>query len=260
MKVSIITVCFNAEKTILDTLQSVSQQSYKDIEHIIIDGGSMDNTRAIVNEKAHPRLTHFMSEPDHGIYDAMNKGIALASGDVIGTLNADDVYKDTEVLKKVVATLKEYGCDACFGDLVYVSKKNPAKIIRLWKSSPYKKGKFRKGWMPPHPTFFFMKEIYEQYGYFNTKLKIASDYEIMLRFIEKHGISTCYIPEILVKMRMGGKSNRNLFNILHSNVESYKAWKINDLPINPLTFILKPLSKIPQFFMKPISLTSPSHQ
>jgi glycosyltransferase involved in cell wall biosynthesis len=249
-KISIITVCRNAAVSIQDCLQSIADQTYTSLEHIVIDGSSTDGTQSVVEQNRHSRLSHFLSEPDKGIYDAMNKGLALAKGTVVGFLNADDFYSDPSVLEKVMRSFENEKNDACFGDLMYVSQSDPTRIVRHWKSSPYRKGKCRSGWMPPHPTFFVRKKIYDRLGGFDTDFKIAADYEIMLRFLEKTGISTDYIPEVLVKMRVGGVSNRSLRNILKANYEVYEAWKHNDLPISWRTFLLKPLSKIYQFFSR----------
>jgi glycosyltransferase len=177
----------------------------------------------------------------------MNKGIKAATGDIVGTLNSDDLYFDGNVIEIVADVFEKYSVDSCYGDLIYVDKNNTDKIIRYWKAKEFRKENFRKGWMPPHPTFFVKREIYEKYGFFNLDFPIAADYEIMLRFLYKYGISTRYIPRILLKMRIGGKSNKNLVNIIKANTECYRAWRENGLSINPLIFALKPLSKISQF-------------
>lgn len=247
MKVSIITVSYNSEKTIQDTISSVLNQSYTDIEYIIIDGGSNDKTAEIVRKYGN-KISKFVSEKDSGIYDAMNKGIKIATGEVIGTLNADDLYANTQVVSEVVSAMSKNEADVCWGDLVYVKSDDLNKIIRNWKSSDYGVGKFKNGWHPPHPTFFVKKEIYKKYGYFDQQFKIAADYELMLRFLEKYKVRSCYIPSVLVKMRLGGVSNRNLKNIMQANLESYKAWQVNGLKVNPLRIILKPLSKLGQYF------------
>jgi glycosyltransferase len=222
-------------------------QAYKNIEHIIVDGGSTDGTFDVVN-KHKDRIAKAISEPDNGMYDAINKGIRLATGEVIGILNSDDFYAHNKVLENVAQAIKEHNVDSCYGDLQYVNKKNTQKVIRYWKSRPYEEGLFYKGWMPPHPTFFVKKEIYERYGYFNANFKIAADYELMLRFLEKNKISTRYVPELFVKMRMGGASNKNIKNLLIKSAEDYKAWKVNNLDGGFYTILWKNLSKIPQFF------------
>lgn len=249
MKVSIITATFNSAKTIIDTIKSVNNQSYGDIEHIIIDGGSKDNTLELI-KKIPNRVVKIVSEPDKGIYDAMNKGIALATGDIIGILNSDDFYTSSNVITDIVTTFQQGGYDGIYGDLEYVNEKDTNKVIRYWKSKTYTKDLFRKGWHPAHPTFFVKKEIYNKFGTFNLKYKIGADYEIMLRFIEKNKIKVGYIPKIFVRMRVGGASNQSLKNIIRANKECYKAWKDNNLSISPIIFILKPLSKILQFLRK----------
>jgi len=248
MKVSIITPSFNSAKTIADTLKSVVSQTYSNIEHIIIDGGSNDGTIDIVR-KYKNSASKVVSELDEGIFDAMNKGIRMAKGDIIGILNSDDFYISNSVIEKVVEKMQETGADCLWGDLVYVDKNDINKIVRRWKSSPYKKGKFQRGWMPPHPAFFARKWVYEKYGVFNLGLaKVSADYEIMLRFLERYRIKSTYLPEVLVKMRTGGISNRNIKQIIIGNIECYQAWKINGLKISPFIIFLKPLSKAFQFF------------
>jgi len=174
----------------------------------------------------------------------------LSTGDVVGFLHSDDFYANDRVIEKVADVFMKYNVDSCYGDLLYVDKNNTDKIIRYWKSQPYRDGLFKKGWMPPHPTFFVKKEVYEKYGYFNTDFKIASDYELMLRFLHKYKISTYYIPEVLIKMRLGGASNRSLRNLIIKTAEDYRAWKVNSLNKSLYTIPLKNLSKIPQFFKR----------
>jgi len=245
----VITAVFNGAKTIQDCIKSVSGQIYPNIEHIIIDGGSTDGTLEVIKRYTEKRV-NIVSEPDNGIYDALNKGIRQASGEVIGLLHSDDFYAHDRVIEKVADIFMKYNIDSCYGDLQYVDKNNPDKVIRYWKSSQYRHGKFKYGWMPPHSTFFVKKEIYNKYGYFNTNFKIAADYELMLRFLEKHKISTYYIPEVFIKMRIGGTSNRNIKNLIIKSNEDYRAWKVNNLNGGFYTILLKNLCKIPQFFKK----------
>jgi len=251
--VSIITVVLNRKDTIEFAIKSVLGQSYRNIEYLIVDGGSTDGTLEIIN-KYKDKFSKFISEKDKGIYDGMNKGIRMAKGEIIGILNSDDIYASDNVIEEVVKTMEESNADCCWGDLVYVDAKDTNKIIRYWKSSEYEPGKFRKGWMPPHPTFFVKKWVYEKYGYFNLDFPIAADYELMLRLLEKYKVSSCYIPKVLVKMRTGGKSNRTLVNIIKANIECYKARKIDGLKPNPITVVLKPLSKVFQYFNKSINI------
>lgn len=249
IKVSVITAVFNNLENIETCIDSILSQSYKDIEYIIVDGGSTDGTLDVI-EIHRDKIAKIISEPDNGMYDALNKGIKLSTGDIVGFLHSDDLYAHKEVLKMVIDIFEKENVDSCYGDLLYVNKQDPNKVIRYWKSSHYKYGKFRLGWMPPHPTFFVKKEIYDRYGYFNTDFSIAADYELMLRFLEKYRISTCYIPEVLIKMRIGGVSNMSLKNMVIKSSEDYKAWKVNNLNGGLCTLLLKNISKIPQFLKR----------
>jgi glycosyltransferase involved in cell wall biosynthesis len=249
-KISIITVCRNSAATIRETLESVASQSHRKLEHIIIDGGSTDGTLAIINEwKKYP--VRLISEQDKGIYDAMNKGIRLATGDIVGILNSDDLYYDAYVLENVSAVMDDTSVEACYADLVYVGKNNK-KIVRYWKSCIFKKGLFPKGWVPPHPTFFVRRCIYEKHGLFDLNYSLAADFELMARFLERREIKSVYIPKIFVKMRFGGASNKSVINIIRQNIEIYKASKNNDVPLSLPSFLaVKIVSRIKQFFAKP---------
>lgn len=242
--VSIITITYNSSDTIRDTLKSVQEQTYP-VEHIIVDGASTDNTLEIVN--SFPHIKKIITEPDTGIYEAMNKGIRLASGDIIGFLHSDDYYPNQEVLSKVVKNFIQYEVDSCYGDLQYVDKFDTSKIVRNWKSGYFDRKNFLKGWMPPHPTFFVKKQVYENYGLFDLDLKCSADYELMLRFLFKHRISTRYIPDTLVKMRMGGQSNATIGGRLKANREDKLAWTKNGLKPKFYTTWLKPIRKIIQY-------------
>lgn len=248
MKFSILTPVFNGRETIRDTIASLMSQTCKDFESIVIDGGSTDGTLERI--QGYTGNLRVISGPDRGLYDGLNKGIRQSAGEIIGILHADDLYAQEKVLEMVAGALEDPGVDACYGDLQYVAKRDLKKVIRYWKSDPYRPGRFKLGWMPPHPTFFVKKEIYERFGSFNLNFRIAADYELMLRFLEKHGISTRYVPHVLVKMRMGGISNRSFKNIVLKSREDYRAWKVNGLPGSFCTLFLKNLSKIPQFFRK----------
>jgi glycosyltransferase involved in cell wall biosynthesis len=251
MKITIVTVCCNSATTIRDTLESVAAQSHKNIEHIVIDGGSTDGTLAVIREwKKHP--VRLVSEPDRGIYDAMNKGIRLATGDIIGILNSDDMYYDSDVLESVSAVMSDASIDACYSDLIYVDKNNFQKIIRYWKSSVFKKGLFSKGWMPPHPTFFTRRIIYEKYGLFDLNYTLAADVELLARFLERFRIRAVYIPKIFIRMRFGGVSNNSVVNIIKQNIMIYKACKNNNIPLYPVSFfVVKIASRIRQFCARP---------
>jgi glycosyltransferase involved in cell wall biosynthesis len=247
MKVSIITIAYNSAETIEDTIQSVLAQDYTDVEYIIVDGASKDNTLEIIN-KYKSKITTVVSEKDKGIYDAMNKGVQLATGDIVGILNSDDFYADNTVISDVVKQFETTRCDGLYGDLVYVNREQTDKVIRTWNAGPYIAGKFLKGWMPPHPTFFVKKSKYNELGHYNLALRSAADYELMLRFIHKHQIKLSYLPRIMTKMRSGGQSNISLKNRIKANMEDRMAWKINDLRPGLFTLTWKPLSKVIQYF------------
>ena len=262
-KISIITATYNVEQTIQTCLDSLSQQTVP-FEHIVIDGLSSDLTLEIVkNQSADSRI---ISEKDNGLYDALNKGIQAASGDVVGILHADDFFASAQVLSRITEVFKDSSVDACYGDLVYVVEERGTwdagresqkqdnssfQIKRYWKSGRYDSRKFYWGWMPPHPTFFVRKSVYEKYGLFNLALGTAADYELMLRFLLKYQISCKYIPEVLVKMRVGGVSNASLGNRLRANRHDREAWQVNGLHPYLFTLWLKPIRKIPQYFLKP---------
>lgn len=245
MKISIITATYNSAETVRDTLASVAMQRSVDIEHIIVDGLSHDNTLDIVKE--FPHVAKVVSEKDHGIYDAMNKGIGLASGDVIGILNSDDFYDNPEVLSAVKQAFEDPSVDVVYGDLQYVKKNDVNVVIRHWRSGQYKRKYFFYGWMPPHPTFFVRRRIYDSVGVFNTDLRSAADYEMMLRILVRHNARAGYIPRVLVKMRAGGMSNVTLKNRLRANREDRMAWALNNLKPFFFTIWLKPIRKIFQF-------------
>jgi len=247
MKVSIITIAYNSAETIEDTIKSIVTQNYSNLEYIIIDGGSTDKTLSIV-DKFKDSITTIVSEPDKGIYDAMNKGVQNAIGDIVWILNSDDIYADNKVVSRIVEAIGNK--DSIYADLVYVDRDNTDKVTRYWKSGKYRKGIFKSGWMPPHPTFFIKKSCYNQYGTYNLQLKSAADYELMLRMLHKHNISVAYLPEVITKMRVGGQSNATLVNRIKANKEDKLAWSINDLKPGPLTLIMKPVRKISQFFKK----------
>ncbi len=249
MKVSIITVAFNAADTIADALRSVDQQKHPEIEHLIIDGGSSDGTQAIV--EGHSKPWRFMSsEADEGLYDAMNKGLRKATGDVIGVLNADDLLEDNEVIADVAAAFAEGGTDAVYGDLVYVAADDLDQVTRTWKAGPYRKGRFLKGWMPPHPTFYAKAWMFRTYGGYRTCLSSSADYELMLRLVHKHGARLQYLRRTMVRMRVGGKSNISLRNRFRANLEDRKAWRMNGLKPKFFTLWMKPLSKLLQFWKR----------
>lgn len=246
MRISIIITTLNSGKTIAQTLDSVLSQTYKDIELIVIDGASTDQTLSVLSTYKQA-ISHLVSEPDKGIYFAMNKGLKLASGGVVGILNSDDFYADNQVLSDVAALFTRTHSDAIYADLHYVDAANTQQIKRNWKSGIYKKNAFLYGWMPPHPTLFVKNEMYKKYGDFNTALHSAADYELMLRFIHKHQISIAYLPRVIVKMRTGGTSNKSIRNRILANREDRQAWRINGIKPFFFTLYLKPVRKIFQF-------------
>lgn len=249
MKISVITVSYNNASTIQDTITSIASQDHSDVEHIVIDGASTDGTVDIVNSAQSVR--RLISEPDNGIYHAMNKGIAIATGDIVGTLNADDFYIDNSVLTEVAKVFSHPSVDACYADLVYVDAKDTNKIVRYWQSQTYRTGLFKHGWMPAHPTFFVRRHLYDELGNFDLEFNIQSDFELTMRFLEIYRINSVYIPKILVKMRMGGVSNNSVKTIIKGNIEAYRACKKNHLAITPLFNLQKILSRIPQFLKRP---------
>jgi glycosyltransferase involved in cell wall biosynthesis len=251
LKISIVTVCFNSAKTIGDTLRSVREQTYKNIEHIIIDGGSNDNTLEIVSAEG-PHVAKLVSEKDNGIYDAMNKGIALASGEIIGFINADDYYASADAIAMVATMFNNPDVDACYGDLCYVQQEDTSTVVRYWKSSEFCSGSFASGWCPPHPTFFVRREVYQRFGGFDLSYKIAADVELMMRFLEVRRIRAKYIPVVLVNMRMGGTTNKNIRNVVMQNKEILRALKSHGLSSSILKLIgTKIFSRGLQYLTKP---------
>ena len=275
MKVSLITVSYNSARTISDTLVSVQKQTYKDIEYIVVDGNSSDGTVEIVKQFVDAKqdsakdalqdsakdalqdsakdvsqgvVTKFLCEKDNGIYDAMNKGLALATGDIIGVLNSDDFYCSNDVIENVVRAFEAHETDCLYGDLNYVDPVDTSKIVRKWRSGSFRKENFLKGWMPPHPTFFVRKTCYDKFGKFDTQFKSAADYELMLRFLFKESCSAVHLPKVMIHMRAGGVSNVSLKNRIRANREDRLAWKINGLKPKWFTLLRKPLSKLIQYF------------
>lgn len=250
MKISIITVVWNNPQ-VADALNSIlRQETTHDIELVVIDGGSDEPTLELIRPLL-PRIAHFVSEPDKGIYDAMNKGLAAATGDIVGTLNSDDILDNSGVIQRIGDAFERTGCEAIFGDLAYVESGNLDQVVRYWKSKPYFPGAFKTGWLPPFPTFYARRELYVKFGGFNTKFKLAADMELMLRFIAVKGIQTAYLPGILVRMRMGGASNRSLKNVLRMNGENWRAFKDHEIPIGPWYYARKFTSRLLQYVKRP---------
>ncbi len=248
MKLSIITVAFNAEATIAEAVASVIGQKRTgyELEYIIVDGASADGTVAAL-EPYRSGIAHIISEPDSGLYDAMNKGIAAATGDVIGILNADDTYAHDGVLAAVAKRFGATGTEALYGDLDYVAKDGSGRVVRRWRSGKMEPRSFLQGWMPPHPTFFLARCMYAMHGGYSLKLQSAADYELMLRMLYKHEVSATYLPDVLVKMRTGGVSNASWGNRLRANREDRRAWRMNGLRPMPWTLVMKPLRKVVQW-------------
>jgi glycosyltransferase involved in cell wall biosynthesis len=251
-KITVVIVSFNSGATIEDTIISVKNQNYSNIECIVVDGLSTDNTLDILN-KYFNVITKVISENDTGIYDAMNKGIINATGDIVGLLNSDDVLADNFVLKRVSEVfLNNQDIDACYGDLCYVKQNDLSKIVRYWRSNNFKNGLFKYGWVPPHPTLYVRSKIYKKYGGFDTSYMIAADFELMLRLFEVFHIHSAYLPHVLVKMRLGGTSNRSIKNIIVQNMEIRRALRNHKIQSSLIAFIaLKTCSRVLQFLKRP---------
>jgi glycosyltransferase involved in cell wall biosynthesis len=246
MKVSVITSCFNSASTIRTTLESVRVQSYDDLEYIIIDGGSTDQTLELVAD-FDDCVSILQSEPDQGIYDALNKGIALATGEVVGFLHSDDFFSSPDSVARIVEAFQSSGADAVYANLDYVAREQPDRIVRKWRSQSFEPELFYRGWMPAHPTFYLKRKYYEEFGSYDLDFRQSADYELMLRMLLKHGCSAHFLNEVIIKMRTGGASNVSLRNRWRANQEDARAWKKNGLKANTFTRFLKPLSKLGQF-------------
>ena len=248
MRISIVTPVFNDPRVARALDSILSQRHEHELELIVVDAGSTDDTMKIL-EGYQDSVATLISEPDEGIYDGMNKGVRLATGDVVGILNADDRYADEFVLRDVLETFSDSDTDACYGNLVYVNDND--EIVRYWKSGGHSAGKWYWGWMPPHPTFFVRRNIYERYGVFDLGFPIAADYELMLRLLFKERVRVKYLDRVLVRMALGGASNGSIPNIVKANQEVARAWRRNDLSGGFLVPLLKPASKVFQFVGKP---------
>lgn len=247
MKISVITAVFNNRDTIADALESVLSQTHEDVELIVIDGGSTDGTLDVLRTYA-GRIAVLVSGPDGGIYDALNKGLARASGEVVGFLHSDDVFHDAACLARIANAFAAPETDAVYGDLEYVKKDAPGRVVRYWQAGAYSVDKLRHGWMPPHPTFYVRRAVYQHLGGFDTTYHIAADYDCMLRFLGS-GLRVAYLPHVLVRMRLGGASNRSLKNILRKTAEDWRALRGNKIGgIRALAW--KNLSKLPQFLRR----------
>lgn len=245
LKISLITIVYNAETTISRCIESVISQNYKNVEYIIIDGGSADQTVSVI-EKYQPYLTHYVAEPDSGIYDAMNKGIRLATGQVVGMLNADDYFAENNVLSTIANMFGQTGVDAVYGDLDYIDKRGG--ILRQWRSGEFNRRNFERGWMPPHPTFYCKRLLFEKFGLYSLRYGTAADYELMLRFLYANKLQAAYIQKVLVKMSTGGHSNRTLRSRFNGSCNDYRAMRDNHILFPLLTLLMKPVRKIVQYF------------
>jgi glycosyltransferase involved in cell wall biosynthesis len=247
-KVSIVTVSYQGARFIKDAIESVLSQTYADVQYIVIDGGSTDGSLDIIQSYT-DRISIIVSEPDEGIYDAMNKGLALASGEVVAFLNADDFYAHSSVIEHAIGVFQKTNADVVYADLDYVSRTDKSKVVRKWRSGEFGLNRFKQGWMPPHPTFFAKRSLYQQFGGYKQELNSSADYELMLRFCFVNRAKVAYLPEVLVKMRLGGQSNRSFKNRLLANLQDRKAWEINNIKPTWYTFLMKPLSKVKQYFI-----------
>ncbi len=249
MKVSIITVCYNAVAHIDETLRSVVMQDHRDIEHIVIDGGSNDGTQAKI-ERYREVIAHVVSGPDAGVYDAMNKGLCLATGEVIAFVNAGDMIARRDVVSSMVKEFAKDDTAVIYGDALMVDPADITNVKRFWKGGDYHRNNFKKGWMPPHLATYIRRSAYDRYGHFRNDLKVSADYELMFRFLYKQRLPARYVPKVLVRFRLGGVSNRSFAHIWRANVEVYRAWKLNGERVSPLIILRKPMGKLLQYLKK----------
>ena len=248
MTLTLITSTYNSKKHIATCLQSVAAQDYPHIEHLIIDGRSNDDTIKIIEHSGYlqRRGVKLISEEDQGIYDALNKGIAMASSDVIGFLHSDDLLESSTVISDIVNTFKEFDCDGVYGDLVYVKENDTDQVVRYWKSSDFRPELLRRGWMPAHPTLFLNRRVYGERGSFNTDYRIAADYEFILRVFKEKSYTFHSLPQVLVRMRLGGLSNSGIKNLIRKSKEDLKALKAHKVG-GIFVVLRKILGKIGQF-------------
>ncbi len=246
LKISVITAVYNRVATVGHAMASIQAQTYPYVEHIVQDAGSTDGTLDVLMQLAIPS-TFVCSEPDNGIYDAINKGIVRASGDVIGLMHSDDFYADDRALERIAEAFANPEVDGVYGDLQYVAGEMPHRVVRHWRSGEYSRLKLGRGWMPPHPTLYLRRKVFHRWGLYDTSYQIAADYDAMLRYLVTGQIKLAYIPEVLVKMRVGGESNRSIGRVLLKSREDLHAIRRNG--VGGLgTLACKNLSKIPQFF------------
>lgn len=248
MKLSIVTVVRNNAATVAEAVASVLSQDYPEVEYVVIDGASTDGTLSRL-EPYRERLAVLLSEPDRGIYDAMNKGIAMSTGEVVGLLNSDDLYAHASVLSRVAEAFgQQPDLEAVYGNLVYVAFDQVERVVRRWRSKAYVPGYFTRGEVPPHPAFFVRRSVYERLGVFDTRFRLAADYELMLRLMERHQIKTRFVDEVWVRMRLGGVTNNSWRNILRGNLEIKRAWRVNGLRFPWRLYVIRPWLKLKQYF------------
>ncbi len=250
--ITVITAVYNGVSSIAECLDSVAAQDLPGVEQLVLDANSTDGTTDVIRQQAKPHVRH-VCERDSGLYDALNKGVRLAKHDIIGLLHADDMYASPHVLSHVASAFRvDPTLEGVYGDLVYVSAEEPAKIVRYWKAGQYRRGLFFRGWMPPHPTLFLRRSVYERVGGFRTDLNIAADYEFVLRAMHIHDVKVAYIPEVFTRMRLGGMSNRNLKNVVLKTRQDLRAWQINGQAGRGFGAVaLKNVTKLPQFLQRP---------
>jgi glycosyltransferase involved in cell wall biosynthesis len=246
MRITVVTVCRNAAGVISDCVHSVAAQDHPDVEHLVVDGASRDGTVDVVRSIGSDRL-RWVSEPDEGLYFALNKGLRMASGDVVGCLHADDVFADPGVLSRVAQELRDGGADACYGDLEYVSAGDSSKVVRFWRSAPYVEGAFGAGWMPPHPTFYARAGVYHRFGGFDTRFSIGADWDLLFRLFEIKRIRAGYLPGVMVRMRLGGISNRSLKNIVANNLQCLRVFRKYGKRVPPGYLLAKLRHRLAQF-------------
>jgi glycosyltransferase involved in cell wall biosynthesis len=249
MRVTIITVCLNAAATIRDTIESVFAQDYPDIEYLVIDGASTDGTTDIVRSYGR-RITRFVSERDRGMYDSMNKGLRIATGDVVGFLHSDDMLGSPTIISEVVAAFRENGAECVFGDIDIVHPRDTRRVLRRWRAGPHRRGALPRGWYPPHPTLYIRRAVLDEVGFFDERYRIAADMDHMLRLFEVRGVRSHYLPRVVVLMRAGGLSNKSLRNIWRANVETWQSLRRHGFRVGPWFIGLKILRKIPQLFVR----------
>lgn len=248
MQITVITAVYNSESTVGEAIASVAAQTHPDIEHLIVEGKSKDGSLVAIERAAHDRMV-LVSEPDTGIYDALNKGIARATSEVVGFLHSDDFFAHDRVLAQIAAAFEDPDVEAVFSDLDYVSQSDTTRVVRHWATGPFALGRLKWGWMPAHPTLYLRRSVYEKIGSFDTSFRIAADYDFILRYFSQTNKRSVYIPEVLYKMRLGGESNRDLRRIGRKSKEDYRAIRRNGVG-GPLTLTMKNLSKLGQFLTR----------